>query len=247
MTNENVATEPNIIFESESLLVLDKPAMLVVHSDGRTEEPSLVEWISARYPDLKDVGGLHTLDSGRYVERYGIVHRLDRETSGVIIVAKNAETFFFLQRQFIERTNEKHYRAFVSGTLDEGEGSIELPIGRSRSDFRQWATGADARGTLRKALTQYRVLGSTSLYSYLDLSPKTGRTHQLRVHMKAIGHPILADRRYGAPCSLGFERVALHAYSISIALPDGERKTFIAPLPKDFLHAIESLGISPNE
>lgn len=229
--------EPTILYEDSNILVVDKPSGLVVHSDGRTTEATLVDWVLEKYPEQKEVGGLHTLDSGRYAPRAGILHRLDRETSGVIMIAKNDETFYFLQRQFLDHSVQKTYNAFVHGVLAEAQGVIDLPIGRSRSDFRRWATGPDARGALRPAETSYRVLETNGTYSYLELKPKTGRTHQLRVHLLALGHPILCDSRYDSQSGLGFERLALHALSLSIKLPSGEQKTFTTPLPPDFLAA----------
>lgn len=233
--------EPVILFEDADMLVVDKPAGLVVHSDGRTTEPTLSDWIIKKYPACKDVGGLHTLDSERYAPRAGILHRLDRETSGVIVVAKNDETFYFLQRQFLDHTVQKIYNAFVHGVPPDKEGVIDAPIGRSKSDFRRWTTGHDARGTLRGAETHYRILKENGTFSFLELHPKTGRTHQLRVHLLALGHPILCDTRYDSPTGLGFQRLALHALSLSIKLPKGERKTFSAPLPEDFTEALSAL------
>lgn len=231
--------EPTILFEDEFLVAVDKPAGLVVHSDGRTTEFTLAEWVGKRYPIISEVGGLHTLDSGRYVKRHGILHRLDRETSGVILIAKDDEAFHFLQRQFLARTIKKVYEAFVWGLPNPKEGEIDLPIGRSRSDFRQWTTGEEARGTIRKALTSYRVISGNVDTSYLELIPKTGRTHQLRVHMKAIGHPIVCDKRYESACGLGFERLALHAKSLVFEHPTSGNMAVDAPLPPDFLRALE--------
>ena len=233
--------EPTVIFENESLLAVDKPAGLVVHSDGRTEERTLTDWVLEKYPALTDVGGLHTLDSGRYVPRAGILHRLDRETSGAIVIAKNDETFYFLQRQFLDHSIEKVYNAFVMGTPEPSEGEIERPIGRSRTDFRQWTVGDNARGTLRPASTRYRVLKSNGEFSFLELTPKTGRTHQLRVHLLSISHPILCDARYHTAAALGFTRLALHALRLTLTLASGERLTIVALLPPDFLSALEKL------
>ena len=230
-----------ILFEDDNMLAIDKPAGLVVHADGRTKEPTLADWVIGRYPELKDVGGMHTLDSGRYAPRAGILHRLDRETSGVIIIAKNDETFYFLQRQFLDHTITKTYNAFVHGVPSETSGSIDLPIGRSRSDFRRWSTGADARGTLRKALTNYRVVMSREEFSFLELQPKTGRTHQLRVHLRSIGHLIVCDKRYGGSCALGFSRLALHARSIALMAQSGQSHLIEAPLPPDFEEALRRL------
>lgn len=228
-----------VIYEDNDVVVVSKPAGLVVHLDGRTDEETLVDWVKKKYPQLKDVGGMHTLDSGRYAERYGIVHRLDRETSGIILIAKTDEAFYFLQRQFLDHTIQKTYNAFVHGVPNPPSGIVTLPIGRSRSDFRRWTTGEDARGTLRSAITEYRVLASTQneKFSLVECKPKTGRTHQLRVHMRALGFPILADSRYDSPQALGFTRLALHACAISVILPSGGQKIFMAPEPDDFLAA----------
>lgn len=236
---ENKSLVPVILFEDDEILVLDKPSGLVVHSDGRTEEPSVVDWLAKNYPSLKDVGGLHTLDSGRYVERFGLVHRLDRETSGVLLVAKQTEGFHFIQQQFIARNSKKIYVALVWGAMEIGEGDIDLPIGRSRLDFRQWTTGEYARGTLRKALTHYRVISGNGHATFVELQPKTGRTHQLRVHMKAIGFPIICDKRYESLCGLGFSRVALHAQTLEFKHPNGKTVCFESPLPLDFLSALK--------
>lgn len=237
----NKIPDVNILYEDDQMLAVCKPAGLVVHTDGRTKEATLTDWVMKKYPHLKDVGGMHTLDSERYVVRAGILHRLDRETSGVILIAKNDDAFYFLQRQFLDRTIMKIYNAFIAGVPPTPSGMIELPIGRSRSDFRKWATGEDARGTLRKAITEYRVLSSGKEFSFMELSPKTGRTHQLRVHLAAIGHPIVGDKRYGGHNALGFSRLALHARQIDLVAPNGKAISVSAPFPPDFEAAIEKL------
>lgn len=234
--------QPTIIYEDDMLMAIDKPSGLVVHSDGRTEEPTLSDWLLTHYPALVSVGGMHTLDNERYAPRIGILHRLDRETSGVILVAKDDVTFYFIQRQFLDHSIQKTYLAYVEGTPLKTEGIIDLPIGRSRSDFRRFATGADARGTLRKATTHFRVLKSGKQYSLLELMPKTGRTHQLRVHMLSLGHPIVSDKRYGSAFALGFTRVALHASKLEFTHPSGKRMTLQASLPPDFVNAEKEIG-----
>jgi 23S rRNA pseudouridine1911/1915/1917 synthase len=233
--------EPIILYEDNDMLVLDKPSGLVVHSDGRTEERTLSEWVAAHYPVLHEVGGLHTLDSGRYAPRMGIVHRLDRATSGIVLVAKHDDAFYFLQRQFLDRSIVKSYRAFVHGVPEAKEGVIDRAIGRSRSDFRKWATEEDARGTLRPAISHHETLEDNGHYAFLALSPKTGRTHQLRVHLSAIGHPILCDGRYGGACGLRLSRLALHADALTVRLLNGETRTFAAPLPEEFVTALALL------
>ena len=235
---------PTIIFEDEHLLVVNKPAGLVVHRDGRTEEGTLTDWVIAHYPNIKDIGGLHTLDSGRYVERYGIVHRLDRDTSGVIAIAKDDVTFFELQRQFIDRSTEKIYHSLVWGIFDTKDGVIDEAIGRNRHDFRQWAIAPDARGTLRPATTHYHVVGEYDGCTFVELKPKTGRTHQLRVHLASMGHPILSDERYGKETggAFGFDRLALHARALTLQY-SGHAKTFVAPYPADFERAMKLFGL----
>jgi 23S rRNA pseudouridine1911/1915/1917 synthase len=232
---------PAILFEDDAFIVLDKPAGLVVHSDGRTTEPSVSEWLHARNPELKDIGGQHTLDSGRYLPRYGLLHRIDRETSGVILVAKNEKIFYDTQRQFLDRSIAKVYHAFVHGVPSPQKGVVSLSIGRSRKDFRQWTTGEEARGTLRPAVTEYTVIAEKDGISELELHPKTGRTHQIRVHMKALGHPLVSDKRYGGATALGFSRLALHARSLTLRMPDGSPRTFEAPFPADFVFGQKTL------
>ena len=232
----------SIIYEDGDVFAVNKPAGLVVHADGRTIESTLSDWVLEKHPILKDVGGMHTLDSGRYAPRAGILHRLDRETSGVIIIAKTDAAFYFMQRQFLDHSIIKTYNAFVKGIPEPKEGAIDLSIGRSRSDYRQWTTGALARGTLRKALTHYKVERFGNGYAYLRLSPQTGRTHQLRVHMKALGYPILCDTRYESEAALGFTRLALHASELTFENMKHHKLTVQAPLPPDFVAALSGMS-----
>ncbi len=241
-----------ILYEDDAVVVVNKPAGLIVHSDGRTPEPTLTDWVLEKYPHLEDVGGLHTLDNGKYAPRAGILHRLDRETSGVILIAKSDTAFWPLQQQFMSREIEKRYIAMCLGAPKEPKGIIDLPIGRSRVDYRQWATPPIARGTLRPALTEYILLYSGEyageMFSCVQLFPKTGRTHQLRVHAKAMGFPILCDARYEIGSALGFARVALHAERVVVKHPiNGRVHTFVAPPPADFRKARELLSnvVSP--
>jgi len=262
--------EITILYEDEQILAVNKPAGLAVHEDGHTDGPFLTDWVRATRPGMVGVGEEMFLQNGTKIDRPGVVHRIDRDTSGVLLLAKTPEAHAFLKAQFQARTIEKEYRAFVWGTLKEAQGTIDRPIGRSRKDFRLWSCGKDAGGMLRPAITRYTVLqvGSfqlsafsersavlkaqavgvpetcnlkpESFFSYVSLSPKTGRTHQLRVHMKALGHPILCDTRY-APNrepALGFTRLALHAYAITLTHPNGTHLVLEAPLPEDFVRAL---------
>jgi 23S rRNA pseudouridine1911/1915/1917 synthase len=228
-----------VLYEDESVIVVNKPAGLVVHSDGKTLEPRLTDWILDTHPEIKGVGEPLKLSSGVEISRPGIVHRLDRETSGVIIIAKTQEAFTHLKAQFHDRKTKKEYRAFVYGEMKEDTGTIDRPIGRSAKDFRLRSAQRGARGVLREAVTDFRVIARGSGYTLVSTFPKTGRTHQIRVHLKAINHPVVCDKLYAPKreCGLGFTRHALHAYSIEVTLPTGEKRCFEASLPHDFIVA----------
>lgn len=249
-----------ILYENDEVVAIDKPAGLIVHPDGRTKEQTLVEWVCARYPQIAadEVGESIVLTGGGEIRKPGIVHRIDRDTSGVLLVAKTHASFENLKAQFQSRSIKKHYKAIVYGHFKEEQGVIEKPIGRSASDFRKWSAEHGARGELREAETEYQVLGQGEVsieskgkkkeplkLSYLDVFPRTGRTHQIRVHLKAIGHPILCDKLYAPkmPCVLGFQRIALHASSVTFQDLHGEEKRVEAPLPEDFRRGIAELGL----
>ena len=229
------------LFENEEVLVVNKPAGLVVHSDGRTKEPNLCDWILENYPEVEEVGESLVLQNGTEIKRPGIVHRLDRETSGALIIAKTQESFLNLKEQFQDKEIKKIYKTFVWGKMPEEEGMIERPIGKSGKDFRQWSAQRGARGKLREAITEYKVLESNEEFSYLEINLKTGRTHQIRVHMKAVNTPVVGDKLYAPKrdFALGFERVALHAHSVEFSLINGEKVEIEASLPQDFEKAIE--------
>jgi 23S rRNA pseudouridine1911/1915/1917 synthase len=272
----------NILYEDEYILALDKPSGLMVHSDGRSKEPTLVDWINENYPDLKDVGEEQTLQNGEIIKRPGIVHRLDKDTSGIIIVAKTKEAHQFLKEQFQNRKVQKIYNAVVWGNFSAGKisGVINKPIGRSAGDFRKWSAEHGAKGEMREAVTEYRVLAqklhpslcvdpllakervgkeTTEGFAYLEVRPKTGRTHQIRVHLKSISHPVVCDKLYApnlfkskaasdklqsfrdAKEYLGFNRLALHALSIKLELPNHTHITIESPLPPEFENALTKL------
>jgi 23S rRNA pseudouridine1911/1915/1917 synthase len=178
------------------------------------------------------------------VPRYGVVHRIDRDTSGALLVAKNNEAFDHAKKQFLERDVSKTYLAFVYGSLKEDKGEINRPIGRSRSDFRKWSAERGARGELREAQTDFVVLKRGKEATFVEVHPKTGRTHQIRVHFKAVGNPVVADKLYAPKKKpiLGFSRLALHAGEIAFKNLRGEEITIKAPLPADFSHALEKLA-----
>ncbi len=236
-----------ILYENADIIAVNKPAGLITHSDGRTQEPSVADWMLERYPALAAVGEPWTSPQGESILRPGIVHRLDRGTSGVMVLAKTGDAYAFLKKQFGDRSTEKKYRALVYGHPREDAGIIEAEIVRIRSLPPRWGVARAGEGrTHRAAVTEWRVLSRSAdpatgeKVSYLEARPKTGRTHQIRVHLKNLGHPVVCDPLYakGRPCLFGFARPALHALSLSLTLPSGERRTFEAPLPEDFERAL---------
>lgn len=238
-----------ILYEDKDIVAVNKTAGIVVHPDGKSKGPFLTDWIIENYPKTKNVGEpVETKDYG-IIERPGIVHRLDRDTSGVILIAKTKAGHECLKTQFQDRTINKKYLAFVCGEVKDQFGIINRPIGRSPKDFRRWSATRGARGEMRDAETWYTVLSSRAGYSFVEVEPKTGRTHQIRVHFKAINHPILHDSLYSPEKiddktkSLGFKRNALHAYSIEFTNCQGKVIKVKAPIPKDFNNALIELGI----
>jgi len=235
-----------IIYEDDDVLVINKPAGLVVHSDGKTDEYTLCDWLVEQYPDIKNIGEPAEYD-GKVIARPGIVHRLDKDTSGVLIIAKKQGSYEFLKKQFQEREIKKTYRALVYGNIKKDSGVIDSPIGRHPKNFKQWLAGGGARGQAREAMTEYKVLRrgkeNGESFTYVELHPKTGRTHQLRVHLKSIGNPIICDSIYATKRShmLGFSRLALHSFNLEVRLPNGEEKLFEARIPKDFETAIAEM------
>jgi 23S rRNA pseudouridine1911/1915/1917 synthase len=211
----------------------------------------VVDWFLDYFPDAKDVGEEKKNADHGVQERSGIVHRLDRDTSGVMVLAKTKEMFEYLKTQFQDRRVYKEYRAFIYGQLREKWGMIDRKIGRSARDFRLRSAQRGAKGTLREALTNWEVIG-TGMYqgehfSYVKLIPKTGRMHQLRVHMKAIDKPIVGDVLYAGAkltqsSNLELSRLALHAHKLTFNLPDGEECRFIAPVPQEFEDAAERIA-----
>lgn len=230
-----------ILFENNEVVVINKPAGVLVHDDGSGADNTIVDWVRSTYPEIKDVGEDAIVRTGDVVKKPGIVHRLDKETTGALIITKTQQAFEEIKKQFQEHVVDKTYQAFVYGNIIEDRGEIDRPIGKSKSNFRMWSAQRGARGTLREAKTTFKVIerSHSKEVTFLELYPKTGRTHQLRVHMKAIHHPIVADSLYAPKGEklLGFDRLALHARTISFVLA-GERISVEAPYPEDFEKAI---------
>lgn len=240
---------PFILYEDENILAINKPAGIIVHSDGRTTEPNVSEWLVSKYPESKNVGEMIRLEGGEIIDRSGVVHRIDRETSGVLLLAKTQKGFEHLKNQFLNRTIQKFYIAFVHGMVKEDHGTLSMKIGKSPSDFRKYSSGRGAIGEMREAVTYYQVLKRGTDFTLIEAKPKTGRTHQIRVHFQALQRPIVCDKLYAAskPPLLGFNRLALHARKIDFKDMKGETLSIKAPFPVDFLEAFKLADYQPND
>jgi 23S rRNA pseudouridine1911/1915/1917 synthase len=233
-----------IIYEDADMVAVAKPAGIMTHPDGHSVEETASDWFARRYPESAAVGETQRLKDGTEIARPGVVHRLDRDTSGVLVFARTPEAHERLKAAFQGREAKKTYLAFVYGVPKEGKGTIEFAIGRSRKDFRLRSAQPRARGTMRDALTRYEVAGDIGTHALLKVMPETGRTHQIRVHLKAIHHPVVCDPLYAPnrPCDLGLGRLGLHAYSLDLPLASDERRTLIAPVPEDLRPALSRFG-----
>ena len=217
-----------VLFEDKDIIVINKPPGLVVHPGAGHQQHTLVNALLSHCPTLSGIGGK---------ERPGIVHRLDKETSGCLVVAKNDWAHRELSRQFAERWVEKIYLALVAGKLSKEAGVIEEKIGR-HPIHRQRMSVASARG--RPAKTDYRVVCSGDQASLVECRLYSGRTHQIRLHLHHLGHPVLGDKVYAAHLAKNFPRHMLHAWKLGFRHPcSGESKSFEAPLPDDFTTAMK--------
>lgn len=221
----------DILYQDADVVVVNKPCGMVVHPAAGNEDRTLVNALLYHVHDLSGIGG---------EMRPGIVHRLDKDTSGLILIAKNDRAHALLSDQFKERSMEKHYRAVAFGSFREDEGLINAPIARHPVDRKKMAIVPDGK----PSQTEWKILERLKGAAYLDVHLLTGRTHQIRVHMHSIGHPLLGDRIY-APnikTSVHIPRLMLHAYSLAFTHPTtGERMQMTAPLPEKFEVTLEKL------
>ena len=224
----------DIIYEDEAIIVVNKPAGMVVHPACGNYSGTLVNALLYHFPSLA---------SGKFpdINRVGLVHRLDKNTSGVMVVAKNSTSLSHLAQQFEDKEVEKVYVALVFGKIIGPEGSIEAPVGRKITDRKKMAVTSISS---RQAITHFKVREILGDFTFLEVRPKTGRTHQIRVHLAHIGHPVVGDAEYGrpAPTDWGVSRQLLHAHKLGFLHP--VRKDwveFAAPLPKEFGRIIAKL------
>jgi 23S rRNA pseudouridine1911/1915/1917 synthase len=222
----------DVIFENEDLLVVNKPAGMVVHPAAGHASGTLVHAALAHAPDIEGVGG---------EERPGVVHRLDKDTSGLILLAKNDQAHRWLQDQFRLRRANKTYLALVDGRPPTRRGRVEAPIGRDPNQRKKMAVVSPNKG--RQAVSEYQVLEAFPEHTFLEVRPITGRTHQIRLHMAFLGCPIVGDTIYGRRhASLPIHRHLLHAFHLEIQLPgEDHMRTFEAPLPDELNDLLEKL------
>ncbi len=223
----------DVIYEDDDLMVINKPPFLKVHPAKKFDkEITLIDILIEKFPSLKN--------KNWFLNRPFLVHRLDRETSGVLLIAKTPQMQFILSEQFQKREIRKIYRSIVSGEVKISEGEILAPIKKEKNLSKINFLG-------KKAETKFKVLSYTKTFSYLELYPKTGRTHQIRTHLKFIGHPIIGDKIYGGEEKIidkKVPRMMLHAYSIEFFYPGSKKcKIFIAELPEDFKFFLSYLSL----
>ena len=229
--------ELDIIYKDKDILVLNKPAGVVVHPDKNHAQNTLVQEIVKEYPEIRKVG--------EDLTRPGIVHRLDKDTSGILVVARNQETFDYLKYVFGKKEVKKTYLVLVSGVVKNDSDVIYLPIGRSRKDSRRRIAGKGASGKLREATTEYKVVKRFRDFTFLEARPLTGRTHQIRAHFTAIGHPVVCDKLYSGKrlvCPAGLARQFLHAWKLEFVSLSGAKMSFEADLPEDLERVLEALS-----
>lgn len=238
-----------IIYEDDNLLVIDKPSNMVVFPEGLTSQDTLIDLLLKQFPYLKNVGK---------PPRYGIVHRLDKDTSGILLTAKNNKGLIFLQEQFKNRKVVKKYIALVVGNVKKSQGEIKTLIGRSpknRIKQKVYLPLEPGSKDKREAITKYRVLKrflkkensglNKEGYTLLDIILKTGRKHQIRTHFNYLGHPIAGDKLYAfrnQACPEDLKRQFLHASFLKIKLLDGREKEFSSELPEDLKSVLEKLN-----
>ena len=235
--NQNSTTGLKILHEDATLLVVDKPpGMSVLKENAFEKGETVAEALSNQFPELLKLGEEY---------RYGICHRLDKDTSGILLVAKTKESFRYFQEQFKERKVEKTYVCLVVGTLKEQQGVIEGKLGRSPNDRRKQKVFTElAPESAREATTEYKVIEDFPQFTFLEVSPKTGRKHQIRAHCASIHHPIAGDTLYGfknQPTPKNLKRQFLHASSLKIILENGKEIKFNSELPEDLQQVLTIL------
>lgn len=219
----------SIIYEDDSVLAVHKPAGVSMHPDAHRAEGTLLQEIQKKYPTAE------------------LVHRLDKDTSGVLLVAKNHASCEYVKKLFHDRRVQKTYIALVSGVVTKDEGIISLAIVRSKKDFRKHIATPRVVAGARPAETHFKVTRRFKEYTLLEVSPKTGRTHQIRSHLASIGHPVVCDKLYGGKrymCPAGLDRQFLHAGGLEFVTIDGKRIHLKAKLARDLENTLKTLNMN---
>ncbi len=237
-----------IIKQTKDYLVLNKPSGISMHKDGKREEYTLADWLLENFPETEGIGENLVTSEGIEIQKPGIVHRLDKDTSGIVLVTLNQDAYEYFKAQFKDREIRKMYRLFAYGNIREDILRIDASIGKDKNDFRKRTT-RNPRGKTRDAITNVRVLtrgkDKDEPFVFVEARPRTGRMHQIRVHMRHISSPIVCDRLYSPKRKplLGFSRLALHARELIFKDMYGVEEILIAQYPEDFDNAIKSLDI----
>ncbi len=238
----SITNKIKVVYEDSDFLIIDKPAGLLTHPVNRQDKSeSVVSWLLEKYPEIANVRDPYGTEVGEWTDlRPGIVHRLDRETSGLLLIAKTQSAFDYLKKLFTERKIKKTYLALVYGNLKKKNGNIEIPLGKlpNRTGSMRLTTRVHGKFQLKEkaATTSYKVLKEYRNYSLIEASPQTGRTHQIRVHLKSIGHPVVCDPLYAGKhntCPPELGRLFLHAQKLSFTSPKGEALTVETDLPEE--------------
>jgi 23S rRNA pseudouridine1911/1915/1917 synthase len=218
-----------VLYSDENLLVIDKPSGVVVHPFDHSEEITVLDELEKNFPECFLFENKKILQDGRVINLGGLTHKLDRDTSGVLVITKNKHSYDELTSLFTSHKIKKTYVALLEGVVQEEKITIDAPLGRNKKEYKNVAYPKNPRGELLPALTELTVIKRNTNTTLVTLSPQTGRTHQLRAHMAHIGHPIVGDVAYGATKKDG--RIMLHAYQISFSL-NGSNYSFEAPTPE---------------
>ena len=246
MAERNKTAEPELIYADDDIIVVSKPAGMPVHEAKHSTDRTLTDWLLERFPEIESVGDVPA-DEAKAIHLYrpGIVHRLDKLTSGVMVVARNQESFLRLKELFQSRAVSKVYLALACGHLKEQRGTITGALGRLASSPTKMGI-LGARGGIRmpkEAVTEYAVLEQFSAAALLEVRPRTGRMHQIRVHLASIGHPVAGDVVYGGRgvCFRELGRQFLHAATLSFAFREGQMLSFSAELPKELAELLQKI------
>ena len=246
MERDKKINTPELIYADDDIIVVSKPAGMPVHEAKHSTDRTLVDWLLERFPEIESVGDVPA-DEAKAIHLYrpGIVHRLDKLTSGVMVVARNQESFLRLKELFQSRAVTKVYLALACGHLKERRGTNTGALGRLASSPTKMGV-LGARGGIRmpkEAVTEYAVLEQFYNVALLEVRPRTGRMHQIRVHLASIGHPVAGDVVYGGTkvCFKELGRQFLHAATLSFAFREGQMLSFSAELPKELGEVLERL------